>query len=595
MMCLQDCSVQTSCVKLENFVWIIMTIDELKVLREAEDHVEFKEAKRNFPYNGGNRIDQAERRKCFLGYVVALSNEHGGRLVFGMADHYPHDVVGTDFAQGEVGQLEDGVYESLKIRVHCEELYDELGRRVLVTTIPGRPIGRRMKFEGIALMRTEESLRNMSDEEEYAILSEQEPDFSATICPGLGLSDLDDEAIAEMKNAYANRQENSSLIHLSIDRILSDLNLLKDGQLTYAALLLLAKSEAIKAYLPQAQIVWEYRNEESQIYHDSRQVIVAPLFLAIKRLWGVINQPALNKKHPFLQTGGYIRDVFDFNEEVVREAILNAIAHRDYKISSEIVIKQYPTKIVISNSGGFPKGVTLENLITVNSTPRSRLMTEILEKTGLVERSGQGIDKIYAYTLAEGKRIPDYAGSDYFQVVLCLSAVIEDPAFLMLLSPFYKDGRLALGVDEVLTLYDVKNKNSRSYNPDTIESLKSKGLLNLDRQGSFVLPQYYYDYEYKRADDQKIGPYFVSDLRRFVLALGNHEAKSIGVILDQYKDAPNRSQLKYLISKLLKDDIVVSTGQRKGTKYLFHVKFKDVQDAYKLSDEVISSLKNKYQ
>ena len=58
-----------------------MTIEELKILRESEDHVEFKEAKHNFPYNGGSHTDQAERRKCFLGYVVALSNEHGGRLI----------------------------------------------------------------------------------------------------------------------------------------------------------------------------------------------------------------------------------------------------------------------------------------------------------------------------------------------------------------------------------------------------------------------------------------------------------------------------------------------------------------------------------
>lgn len=274
-----------------------------------------------------------------------------------------------------------------------------------------------MKFEGVALMRTEGSLRNMSDEEEYAILSEQEPDFSATICKGLRLSDLDDEAVLEMKNAYANKQGNSGLMHLSVARILSDLNLAKDNQLTYAALLLLAKSEVIKKYLPQAQIIWEYRNEESQIHHDSRYVIIAPLFIAIKQLWALINQPALNKKHPFLQAGGYIVNVFGFNEEVIREAILNAIAHRDYKISSEIVIKQYPSKIEFSNPGGFPKGVTLDNLIIVNSTPRSRLMTEILEKTGLVERSGQGIDKIYAYTLAEGKRIPNYTKSDYFQVV----------------------------------------------------------------------------------------------------------------------------------------------------------------------------------
>ena len=178
-----------------------MTIEELKVLRESEDHVEFKAAQHSYPFNGGSHKEQSERRRCFLGYVVALSNELGGDLVLGMADKHPHDVVGTDFALGQVGELEDAVYGQLQIRVHCEELYDELGKRVLVTHIPSRPIGRRMKFEGVALMRTGDSLRNMSDEEEFAILSESEPDFSANICNGLSLSDLDENAIDELKDA----------------------------------------------------------------------------------------------------------------------------------------------------------------------------------------------------------------------------------------------------------------------------------------------------------------------------------------------------------------------------------------------------------
>jgi ATP-dependent DNA helicase RecG len=66
-----------------------MTIAELKQLKESEDKVEFKEAKRNYPFNGGSHTSQDERRKCFLGYVVAMANEGGGMLVLGMADKHP--------------------------------------------------------------------------------------------------------------------------------------------------------------------------------------------------------------------------------------------------------------------------------------------------------------------------------------------------------------------------------------------------------------------------------------------------------------------------------------------------------------------------
>lgn len=76
-----------------------ITIEELRKLRESEDHIEFKEAKRNYPFAGGKHTDLKERRRCVLGYVVALANEKGGRLVLGMADDMPHAVVGSDFAQ----------------------------------------------------------------------------------------------------------------------------------------------------------------------------------------------------------------------------------------------------------------------------------------------------------------------------------------------------------------------------------------------------------------------------------------------------------------------------------------------------------------
>lgn len=62
-------------------------LSQLAVLREREDHIEFKEAKRNFPFAGGSHNDIKERRKCVLGYVVAFANERGGRLVLGMANN----------------------------------------------------------------------------------------------------------------------------------------------------------------------------------------------------------------------------------------------------------------------------------------------------------------------------------------------------------------------------------------------------------------------------------------------------------------------------------------------------------------------------
>ena len=125
-----------------------MMIEDLKQLRESEDHIEFKEAKRNYPFAGGKHVDPKERRRCVLGYIVALANEKGGRLVLGMADKMPHTVVGSDFAQDKVGELTDEIYERLGIRIEATELYED-GKRVLVLSVPSRPIGRLLRFEGV--------------------------------------------------------------------------------------------------------------------------------------------------------------------------------------------------------------------------------------------------------------------------------------------------------------------------------------------------------------------------------------------------------------------------------------------------------------
>ena len=147
------------------------TIEELQKLRERENHVEFKKAEHNYPFAGGQKTDPRDRRHCVLGYVVALANEKGGRLVLGMADAHPHVVVGSDFAENQTGNLEEEIYKRLHIRVRTEELYDEKQRRVLVINVPSRPIGKALRFEGVPLMRVGESLHEMDDAEYFSIIS----------------------------------------------------------------------------------------------------------------------------------------------------------------------------------------------------------------------------------------------------------------------------------------------------------------------------------------------------------------------------------------------------------------------------------------
>lgn len=562
-------------------------------MKESEHKIEFKRAEHNFPWNGGSHSDQRERRKCFLGYIVALANEGGGFIVLGMDDTLPHKVVGSDFGLNKLGELKDAVYEKLGIRIRAAELFDTENNRVVLTTIPPRPIGKIKKFEGVPLMRVGESLRNMSDEEIFAILSEQEPDFSAKICEGISIADLDEAAIKKMKESYARKQKNPGFMQLSTEQVLTDLKLLENGKLNYAALVLLAKKEVIHAKLPQSKTIWEFRHSVAQIHHDSREVIDEPLFIAIDNIWKLINQPTLNKKYP-VQSGPYIFDLYDFNEEVIREAVLNAIAHRDYTITSEVVVKQYPNKITITNPGGFPKGVTIENILTVSSTPRSRLMTENLEKTGLVERSGQGVDKIFSSTLSEGKVEPDYKNSNMFQVSLSLRTEIIDKAFHVFVSQYQNSAKEPkLGVEQIITLSKIRNGIFQNLKMEIVSQLEKSGLI---KKGSGHTNRYTLSQEYYALvnDVLKIGKrYLVKEIEIILLALQGNALK-MGELEKNMEASLNRNQIKYLTGKLFDDEVLSKDGKGSGTSYTIHKSFSVLRGEV-LIQNVVSFLNSKYE
>jgi ATP-dependent DNA helicase RecG len=571
-----------------------MNIEDIKFLDEKNDKVEFKEAKGGtYSFNGGSKVDIKERRKCIIGYIVAFANEEGGRLIFGVKDKKPHEIVGTTQNLGTLGQLEENIYRELKIRVTLEELYDEHNKRILVIHIPRRPIGKVLKFEDVPLMRIGEELLPMSDEQYLKIIQEQEPDFSATLCKGLKLEDLDENAIQIMKESFSKKQNNPIFLTLNNDQILSDLDLIKDSKLTYAALILLGKPEKIKAYLPQCAVFLEFRNDEYSIPFSKRDIFQVPYFLMIEKLWNQIN--TRNQSIP-VEKNMYIFDIPLFNSEVIREAINNAVAHRDYRKQSEIVIKQSPTSLIVSNPGGFPLGVNLNNLLTVCSTPRNRLLTEVLLKTGIVERSGQGIDKIFYKCLAEAKGLPDYSSSDDFDVHLKIPSVVKDKAFVLFIEQIQKrktDGN-KLSVQEILTLEKIREKADKTdLDLQIIDLLYRKGLIEKvgkTRKLSYILSKEYYsfsDQEGKYSQDSPIDEkqallHIIHHFDKFEIAKMNDFIQ----LLDKFL---TRDQVKRYVYKLTEAGMLKQIGTGAATRYKLNksAKFDDkfINRALKLGFE----------
>lgn len=549
----------------------MITIDILKKLKESEDKVEFKKGEGgNISYDGGSKPKPSDRRRCILGYVTALCNEGGGYLVIGMTDNYPHEVVGTQQNLGSIGELESKIYTDTGIRPKIYELYEDQ-KRVLIIEVPCRPAGKIFKFEDVPLMRVGEELKPMSDEVYLKIIQEQEPDFSQQICEGLIISDLDQKAIILLKEKYSIKQNNPQFKLLPNEQILSDLELLKNGKLTNAALILLAKKETLQERLPQTKVMLEYRNSESQIPFDNRIEFLDPFFILIDELWKTIN--LRNGSFP-IQDGAYIFNIPYFNEEVIRESINNAISHRDYRRTSEIVIKQFPQRLDIVNAGGFPAGVTLENLIKIPSTPRNRLLADILQKTGIVERSGQAVDKIYYNTLSEGKAEPDYSKSDNFQVSLKLSAIIEDRAFALFIDSIQKELSTSdrLSVLEIVTLNKIKNGIQKSdLDLEQVNQLLQKKLI--EKRGKtnaifYILSKDYYEFTDEKAKYYNLQEINDNQVLNTILQFLSKEGKAkMKDFVGLFEDKLSRKQVRFRVDKLVSNKTLEQQGEGSTSTY----------------------------
>lgn len=561
---------------------IKMTISDILSLKEKEDHVEFKEATNTYSFEGGGKTDYKKRRKCVLGYVVALANEGGGKLIFGIREGSPQNiVVGSVYGRGEEGEIQQRIYEKLKIRVNTDVLFDDNSKRVFIIQIPSRPIGKVYKFEDTPLMRIGDQLLGMSDEEYFKAVSEQEPDFSATVCKGLIIDDLSSVAIENMKIAYSKKQKNINFLTQSDKQVLIDLELFVGTELTYAALILLGESKAIRKFLPQSAIHLEYRSKIGQIVFDKRVMFQGGYFLDIDKLWNTID--SRNGFFP-VQEGPYIFDIPFFNQEVIREAINNAVAHRDYRLNGEILIKQYPNHLEIINPGGFPKGVNLKNLLTVVSTPRNRRLAEVLAKTGTVERSGQGVDKIYFQSLSEAKGEPDYSQSDDFQVELHLRGVVQDKAFALFINKIQKEkpSEERLSVQEIIVLEKVrKQEDKKLIDKQILSKLIKEGYIEKIGKTSnqkYRLSKSYYDFTNKRGeysantplDGRQIGFMVASYFEKFSKA-------KMSDFVQLFESHFTREQTKSIIYKMLEVGFLESTGKGSGTKYIMGKEIEEKQ------------------
>ena len=392
-----------------------MTIEELLEAKEGEQY-QFKEAKRHF--------DSNEAARC----CCALANCGGGRLVFGISDKRPRKVVGSEaFDQPE--RTRKGLMDKLKIMVDFQILYQGK-KRVLVFDVASRPLGLPVQVDGVAWWYEGDSLIPMPEGIRRKIYEEVGFDFSGSICPAASLDDLDDAAIEAFRAKWIEKSGNKRLQNVSTEQLLRDCEAVTEEGVTYAALVLFGKRSALGKYLPQSEIIFEYRSLNASGPANQREEFRVGFFSCFDRLWELIN---LRNDIQHYQEGFFIFDIPTFNESAVREAILNAVSHRNYQLAGSVFIRQFPDRLVVESPGGLPNGISLDNILD-RQVPRNRRIAAILALCGLVERSGQGMNIIYETSIKEAKPLPDFTGTDDSFVSLTLNGLIIDKAMLSVIN-----------------------------------------------------------------------------------------------------------------------------------------------------------------
>ena len=411
-------------------------VDSIRELLEAQEgeHTQFKEAK--------NRFDFGEAAKC----CCALANNGGGKLVFGISDKRPRRVVGSNaFEQPERTRM--GLIEKLKISIDFR-LFSHEGKRILVFDVKSRPIGLPVQYDGVAWIYEGDVLKPMPEDMRRKIYDEVGVDFSGMICAGATVEDLDETAIENFRTKWIEKKGKKQLAALSKEQLLYDCGAITDEGITYAALILFGKNSSIIRYLPQAEIIFEYRSSESSGPANQREEFKTGFFACYDQIWELIN---LRNDKQHYQEGFFVFDIATFNERVVREAILNAVSHRSYQFGGSIFIRQYRDRLIVESPGGLPFGITLDNILD-RQLPRNRRIAEILSLCGMVERSGQGMNLMFELSVQEAKPLPDFTGTDDFFVSVTLNGLILDKEMLSVIRRISEKDPEMLSTEDFLAI-----------------------------------------------------------------------------------------------------------------------------------------------
>ena len=232
--------------------------------------------------------------------------------------------------------------------------------------------------------------------------------FDASYDTGLTVNDVDDLKVAEFFKRARTAKKLTVPAEADTRWILEKLDAVsQDGRLSNAAVLLFAKEPQRKFIASEVKCLqyWGCEVERPipsyRICHGGLiQMIEDALAFVMSRVDHEVGVPDRN---------GVARGRDELPELAVREAIVNAVCHRDYSDNGSVQVMLFRDRLEIINPGPLPKGWTVERLLkTHESKSRNLVLAQALNWAGYVEKSGNGTEAIVRRCIEEGLPPPEY-------------------------------------------------------------------------------------------------------------------------------------------------------------------------------------------
>jgi len=349
---------------------------------------------------------------------IAFANAEGGRLLIGIENDEDMPPAGQSIAPGlpdlirrKVGERTVNVTALPEIRRAengAEYIELQIPRSLAVASTPDGHYFRRVADEskpvvGDEVMRLAAERSALPWETQTTLhvsRSETNPQKLGTFVAGIRASDRVKESVKE-KNE---------------DELLDHYMLAHGEWLTNLGILCVGRRQD-RARLGTAPVIQFIKYDElgkkvNKIQWDDFSL--TPMEL-IEAVWREV--PDFRERYE-LPDGLFRQHVPLYDEIVVRELLVNALAHRPYTQRGDIFLNLHPDRLEVVNPGLLPLGVTPQNLLHT-TVRRNEHLAKIFHDLKLMEREGSGYDKMYEVLLSQGKPVPEpKEGPDRFEVTV---------------------------------------------------------------------------------------------------------------------------------------------------------------------------------